>query len=78
MTTAIDNHFSEAKWQAQGPKLLEPTVVSCLQDFFWESKYVFSLSFILINTRQFGYCLLYPDNGTNFCEWHSYFNDNDK
>ena len=27
MATANDKHFSDAKWQAQGPKLLEPTKV---------------------------------------------------
>ena len=26
MATAIDKNFSDARWQAQGPKLLEPTI----------------------------------------------------
>ena len=28
MATAIDKNFSGAKWQAQGSKLLEPTIGS--------------------------------------------------
>ena len=28
MATAIDKNFSDARWQAQGPKFLEPTIVS--------------------------------------------------
>ena len=27
MAIAIDKNFSDARWQAQGPKLLEPTMI---------------------------------------------------
>ena len=31
MATAKDKNFSDARWQAQGPKLLEPTITHCLK-----------------------------------------------